>query len=69
MMFENLEELLKDSDCRVVSGTGERWLYWDNETQVWGVSERVRYAKKTKPLYQGNDLREAMQFLKKGGEG
>lgn len=64
MMFENLEELLRNTNCQVNNVTGERWLCWLNDAKVWCVYERARYAKKTKPLYQGNDLREAMQFLK-----
>lgn len=64
MMFENLEELLRTTDCSVQAMTEGRWLCWDQDAKVWCVMERKRYAKKTKTLYQGNDLREAMQFLK-----
>ena len=64
MMFENIEELLMTTDCRVVSANEERWLCWDAGAKAWCVMERKRYAKKAKPLYQGNDLREAMQFLR-----
>jgi len=64
MMFENIEELLMTTDCRVVSANEERWLWWDKDAKTWTLWERKRYAKKSKPLYQGNDLREAMQFLR-----
>lgn len=64
MMFENLEELLKTTDCRVQTASRERWLFWDMEVERWIVNERKRYAKQNKCLYDGNDLREAMQYLK-----
>jgi hypothetical protein len=64
MMFENLEELLKMTHCRVQSADAGRWLCWGDGAKTWFVMERKRYAKKTKTLYQGNDLREAMQFLR-----
>ena len=74
MMFENIEELLKNTDCRLVNDTGERWLCYteaikeigieQEKCHAWVVSERQRYAKKTKQLYLGDDLREAMQFMK-----
>lgn len=64
MMFENLEELLKNTECLVKSAHGERSLYWIKVNEEWLVLERKRYGKKTKALYEGEDLREAMQYLK-----
>jgi len=65
MMFESLEELLRlTPHCRVEAPDGQHWLCWDEDAKVWCVYERKRYAKKTKTLYQGKDIREAMQFLR-----
>lgn len=63
-MFENLEELLRTANCSVQTMTEGRWLCWGDGAKTWFVMERKRYAKKTRTLYQGNDLREAMQFLR-----
>ena len=64
MMFENIEELLKETPCIIKSGNLERTLFWWGQDKHWAVTERKRYAKKTHVLYQGDDIREAMQLMK-----
>jgi hypothetical protein len=42
---------------------GWRWLVWD-DMDKWQVYERLPYAKKTKTIYAGENLGEALDNLK-----
>lgn len=56
-----ITECLKQYPVRVSSGW--RWLVWAEERGFWQVYEEVRYAKKSKILYEGPSEEAAVEVL------
>ena len=56
----SIKKVLKEENARLVLGC--RWLVWYQDE--WKVFDHVYGAKNVKPLYEGNDLDEALNVLK-----
>lgn len=59
-----LEQFLQSVNSRL--SCDDRWLYWNQGYDYWVVCVRPPYAKRTRILYRGSNLENALAILKGG---
>lgn len=59
----NLLDALKQKDESVRMSCGDRWLYWDDDDELFVVLERPYQAKKNRTLIRTENESEAVAAL------